>query len=193
MTSSGVSARKKKPYLFLGIAVIVGAVAAVLMIWKGTGPSSVADLLAIPSGSDLALRGLHHVASRNGATEWELDAATASFDQEKHETVLRNISARFLAQDGSSVYVTAQSGSFDTQSNDMTLEGTVTIHTEDYALKTETLQYFHTLRTIVAPKPVEMQSSFIVVSGDTLTYDLNANRAQLKGHVEGTVEVGFGG
>lgn len=139
----------------------------------------------------MKLAGVHQTATKNGAVQWELDAATAELEAKSGRMVLDAPKVKFFLEDGTVVQVTAKTGILNTRSNDMQVRGNVKIRNDRYTLVTEALSYNHGDRKMETEVPVIITGGEMDLRADAMTYDLDKNTARFRGHVVGNVNEDF--
>ncbi|UCD33525.1 MAG: LPS export ABC transporter periplasmic protein LptC [Desulfobacterales bacterium] len=135
---------------------------------------------------------VHHTATRNGITEWRLDAASMNFFAEKKQSLFQDLSVTFYLKDRTEVYLTADQGVLKTGSNDMSVRGNVVVDNGFYQLKTENLHYYHDKHIITSKAPVKITGDSLFLAADAMFLDLNTTATVFQGHVKGILSDNFG-
>lgn len=146
--------------------------------------------IPLPTSSTKALMALskvHQTATKDGAVQWELDAESAELEAKTGRMVLKFPKVKFYLDDGGKVYLTARRGILFTRNNNIQVRGNVRVVNDRYTLVAETLDYEHARRRLCTDRPVTITGQAFDLSSACMTYDLNTNRAQLDGDVEGIV------
>jgi LPS export ABC transporter protein LptC len=130
---------------------------------------------------------IHQSATRDGRTEWSLDAASAQYLLPEKKVLLRDLFVTFFTQDGQKVYLTARRGTVKTDSHDMEAHDDVVVYNDLYRLETERMNYAQGSRRITSDTPVKITGQAGEIMADTLAMDLNTNRLVMKGNVRGTL------
>ncbi len=185
------SARKnpRRIKLFLSV-VIIGCLAIIVAVFLGYRRilEKQGDLTAaFQKDVNVSIDKIHHVATKDGKTEWSLDARTAKVKGDKNEVFLEDISAVFFRKDGTKVYLTGDEGLLKTDSKDIEVKGNVLVKNTEYRLKTENLHYSHKKRVIICKVPVKLSGSSFLLTAETMSIDLNTKKAVLTGRVKGTI------
>jgi len=142
----------------------------------------------LKTGSDaLVVERIHQTSTRDGRTEWSLEAASAQYLMPEKKIMLKDLSVTFFGQDGQQVFLRSRSGTVQTDSHDMEASDDVEIHNDLYRLETEQIQYAHGARMITSETPVKLTGPAGDSMADSLSVDLKSNRLVLKGHVHGTL------
>ncbi len=130
---------------------------------------------------------VHQSATREGRTEWSLDAATAQYQVSEKKVLLTDLFVTFFTRDDQKVHLTSRHGTVRTDSHDMEAHGHVVIYNDAYRLETEKMAYSHDSRTITSDAPVKITGPAGDLMADSLILDLNTNRLVMRGHVHGTL------
>ena len=105
--------KKKSILVFISFGVIIGVLATTLIlarINRVTRPHEQSQILPPQATSDTAMDRLHQVSTRDGRTEWKLEAASAQMDREKQLAKLKEVSVIFYPKSGGEVSLTADRG-----------------------------------------------------------------------------------
>ncbi len=185
--------KNKKLSLFLLaiILVTVGTVAAVFVGYKQVVTAPEQLLSSIKEGANLSLGKIRQTATRDGKKEWSLEADSANYIENENKAVLKNLLITYFLKDNQEVYLEAEEGILQTDTNDIEFSGNVVIRNEDYQLKTKRLSYKHQRRLILTREPVQISGEDVELSARSLKYDLNLNKIILAGHVEASVSRDF--
>ena len=103
------------------------------------------------------------------------------------KAVLKNLFITYFLKDNREVYLEAEEGILQTDTNDIEFSGNVVIRNEDYQLRTRRLGYEHERRIIFTNDPVQISGESVELSASSLKYDLNNNKIILTGNVEAAV------
>jgi LPS export ABC transporter protein LptC len=172
----------------LTAAVIIG-MGAMAMIFFQFRHQTIAPLPLpeIATKALMTLANLHQTATKDGKTQWELDAQSAQMEADSHRMVLTSPKVDFFMEDGTKVKLIADKGVLDTQSNDMHVTGNVCLRNDRYSLLTEALIYQHERRQLRSDVPVQIKSKAFDLRANQMTYNLEDNLAQFDGQVEGSL------
>jgi LPS export ABC transporter protein LptC len=151
--------------------------------------ASLPDAVLAPKAGleAMVVERVHQSATREGRTEWSLDAATAQYQLTEKKVLLTELAVTFFTRDGQKAYLTARQGAVMTESHDMEAQGDVVIFNDAYRLETEKIDYSHGPRIISSDGPVKITGQAGDLMADSLMLDLNTNRLVMKGHVHGTL------
>jgi LPS export ABC transporter protein LptC len=167
--------------------VAVGIATAAYLGYRRLSP--LPELAVSPhSGMEaMVVERVHQSATREGRTEWSLDAATAQYRLPEKKVLLTELSVTFFTRDDQKVYLTARHGTVSTDSHDMEAHENVVIYNDAYRLEAEKMAYSHASRVIASDDPVKITGQAGDLAADSLTLDLNTNRLVMRGHVHGTL------
>ena len=179
----------KKLKLIL-LSAIVSALVVILAVFVTQRHSieKKGDVVSdIRSKANISIGKAHQTAIRNGIKEWNLDAASINYMVEKNQAIFRDLSVTFYLKDKSQVYLTANKGILNIDSNDMEIFGNVVVKSTTYRLKTENLFYRHNRRIIFSKVPVTVIGDAFELAADSMSLNLNTNKTMFEGKVKGTL------
>ncbi len=165
--------------------------AFVSVLWVFYQYRQARDGLIIPlppetaTNAIMALSKVHQTATKDGQTQWELDADAAELEAGTGRMVLRSPSVSFVLEDGTRINLTARQGVLYTKTNNMEVRGKVNIRNDRYTLTTESLTYEHDHRVLLADSAVQITGQAIDLKAAAMRYDLNTNQTLFEGRVEG--------
>ncbi|MFO7837954.1 MAG: LPS export ABC transporter periplasmic protein LptC [Desulfosalsimonadaceae bacterium] len=138
--------------------------------------------------AELSINNFRHTATRDGKTEWELQAGSAGFFSNRNQVRLKDVSLTFAPRQGRpETHLTAEKGRLNLQSNNMTASGRVVVENPDYRLETETLHYASEQNIIFTKMPVNIVGASIQLRADWMKLHLKNGKLQCRGNVEGTL------
>jgi LPS export ABC transporter protein LptC len=188
----GFKKNKKLSILFLAIILVtIGTIAAVFIGYKQVVSAPEQLLSSIKEGANLSLGKIRQTATRDGKKEWSLEAGSAHYIENEKKAVLKNLLITYFLKDNREVYLEAEEGILQTDTNDIEFSGHVVIRNEDYQLTTRRLSYEHERRLIFTKDPVQISGEDVELSAKSLEYDLNLNKIMLAGNVEAAVSRDF--
>lgn len=177
----------KKPrvlVILLLMVITVSAGVGYVIHQMMTVPQQITDL-HIDSDAALKLGAMKQVSKKNGITEWELEAATATLAKERNQAILTRVRVIFHTQNQDTVLLTSDHGILDTQTHDIDFTGNVVVKHRTYTLKTDKLHYKKKPHIIYSDVPVWLADEVSVIEADTMEITLNENTVTLQGHVKG--------
>lgn len=174
--------------IVLGLCLVAAGIAA--LAYLGYRRLSPLPQLAAPSRGGMeamVVERVHQSATRDGRTEWSLDAATAQYRLSEKKVLLTDLYVTFFTRDDQKVYLTARHGTVMTDSHDMEARENVVVYNDAYRLEAEKMAYSHASRLITSDVPVKITGQAGDLAADSLRLDLNTNRLVMRGHVHGTL------
>ena len=173
------------------ILVAIGTIAAVFIGYQRVSTAPELLLSSIKEGANLSLGKIRQTATRDGKKEWSLEADSAHYLENDKKAVLKNLLITYFLDDNREVYLEAEEGILQTDTNDIEFSGHVVIRNEDYRLRTKRLSYEHGPRVIFSNDPVQISGETMELSANSIKYDLNKNKITLTGNVEADVARDF--
>ena len=183
--------KKLSIVLVLVMLVTIGIVAAVFIGYRRVVSAPEQLLSSIKEGANLSLGKIRQTATRDGKKEWSLEAGSAHYVENEKKAVLKDLSITYFLKDNREIYLEAEEGILQTDTNDIEFSGNVVIRNEDYQLRTRRLSYEHERRLILSNDPVQVSGESVNLSARLLKYDLNLNKLLLSGNVEAAISRGF--
>jgi LPS export ABC transporter protein LptC len=172
----------------VAVMILTAATAAVVYFGRQRLVSVVEPEPAPKTGSEaMVAERVHQSATRDGRTEWSLDAASAQYLLPEKKVLLKDLFVTFFTQDGQKVYLTARNGVVNKDSHDMEAHDDVVVYNDLYRLETERMNYAQGPRQITSDTPVKITGQAGEVLADSLAMDLNSNQLEMKGNVRGTL------
>jgi LPS export ABC transporter protein LptC len=175
--------KKLSIILLIVILLAIGTVVTVFVGYRHISNAPEMLISSIKDGANLSLGKIRQTATRDGKKEWSLEAGSAQYIENEKKAVLKDLFITYYLKDNREVYLNADNGVLNTDTNDIEFSGNVVIKNEDYRLETEKLNYEHQRRFIFTNDPVHISGDAAEVSAQSLTYDLTANKIVLTGNV----------
>ncbi len=179
--------RKIKIILISFISVTIFVTVAVFIGYRYISKKPEKVIPLILDGSSISIEKIHQTSTKNGVVEWNLEANSASYSQDKKEAFFEDLSVTFFTKDKLKVVLTADKGILKTESSDIEVRGNITVKNDDYVLKTGKINYDNKKRVIFSGVPVEISGKSLNLVAGSMTIDLNTNKAELSGKVEGII------
>jgi len=179
----------KKLKLIL-LSVIVSALGIILAVFITNRNSLENDghiVSDMRSKANISIGKAHQTAIKNGIKEWNLEAASVNYMGDNNQAIFQDLFITFYLKDKSQVYLTANKGILNIDSNDMEIFGNVVIKNTTYRLKTENLFYRHNRRIIFSKVPVTVTGAAFELAADSMSLNLNTNKTIFEGKVQGTL------
>jgi len=180
------NSRKIKLVLVAIVLVTLGLIATVFIGYRHILSKDAKLISAITKKANIAIENFHHTATRDGIKEWTLDARTASVINTQNQAIFQDPAVIFFMKDNSKIYLTADHGVLNIDSNDIEVTGNVVVKNEKYRLTTEQLDYRHSQRMLFSRVPVKITSASSQLTADSMSHNINANQTLFKGNVKGT-------
>ena len=181
------SNRKIQIILISVIAVTISVTVAVFIGYRYISKKPEKAIPLVLDGSSISIEKIHQTSTKNGVVEWSLDANSASYNEVKKEAVFEDLSVTFFTKDNLKIHLTADKGILKTESSNIEIIGNITVKNEDYVLKTGKINYDNEKRIIFSKVPVEISGKSLNLVAGSMTIDLNTNKAELSGKVEGII------
>ncbi len=185
--------KTKKLSIFLLIVILlsVGMVVSVFIGYRQVSNAPEMLLSSIKEGANLSLGKIRQTATRDGKKEWSLEADSANYMEAENKVDLKNLSVVYFLEDNREVYLTADQGILQTDTNDIEFSGNVVIRNEEYRMKTEHLNYEHGQRIIICDQSIRILGQGAELTAESAKYDLTADKIVLEGNVVATIPRGF--
>lgn len=175
--------KKLSIILLMIILLAVGTVVAIFMGYRQVSDAPEMLLSSIKDGANLSLGKIRQTATRDGKKEWSLEANSAHYIENENKAVLKELFITYFLDAERKVYLNADQGILNTDTNDIEFSGHVVVKNEDYRLRTDRLNYRHQQRLIFTDDPVHISGNGSELQADSLRYDLNAEKVVLTGNV----------
>ena len=178
---------RKHITLFLIVILICGAGGMGILFFSKISrknPVSIKNI-DIDSKAVMKLSQLEQVSKKNGITEWELNADTATLLSEKDQAILQNVRVIFYTKDQQKITLTAQKGVLYTQAKDMDFSDNVILTYGDYVMNTDRLHYKKKLHIIQSDAPIQLKNKDSKIVSDQMKLYLKTGVLVFDGHVKG--------
>ncbi|MFH2057822.1 MAG: LPS export ABC transporter periplasmic protein LptC [Pseudomonadota bacterium] len=142
--------------------------------------------IKIDTKAALKLNILKQISKKNGITEWELSAASATVLKDEDKAILETVSIFFYTKENKKVHLTSKKGVLNTKTHDMTFSNDVVVTYETSVLRTDKLQYHKKEHIIHSDTHVTLERGHSFIEADSMTTRLNDNLTILDGHVKGS-------
>ena len=177
--------KKLKFFLISLIFLTFGVVLIVFLQYRHVLEKNDISVSIGQSKANISIGKAHQTATRNGRKEWSLDATSADYMDKNSQAIFKDLSVTFYLEDETKVYITANQGILKTDSNDMEIYGNVVVINKDYKLRCENLYYKHDKRIIFSKVPVNITGDSFELVADSMSLNLNTNKALFEGKVKG--------
>ena len=183
--------KKLSVFLLIVILVSVGTVVSVFIGYRQVSNTPEMLITSLKEGANLSLGKIRQTATRDGKKEWSLEADSANYMEADNKVDLKNLSVVYFLEDNREVYLKADQGILQTDTNDIEFSGNVVIRNEEYQMKTEHLNYGHGQRIIICDQSIRISGKGAELTAESANYDLNADKIVLEGNVVATIPRGF--
>lgn len=178
-------------YTLITVVLLVFTALAVLFTQFRRQQGPPVPIPDVATKALMTLVGIHQTATKEGQVQWELDAESAQLEAGGDRMILTAPQVDFVMKDGTRVRLTAKQGVLDMRNNDMAVSGEVRLRNDQYLLETEALAYQHDRRVLQSDALVHIIGPAFDLRADRMTYNLEENRAQFEGRVEGNFNEAF--
>lgn len=179
------SNKKIKIALITVIAITITAVFAIIIGYRYFSKKPEKLLPVVLDGTSISIERISQISTKNGIVEWSLEARSAIYSEDKKEAFFEDLTVTFFTKDNQKIYLSANKGSLKTESGNIEINGNVTIKNNDYMLKTGKINYNNKKRIILSKAPVELSGKSSNLVANSVAIDLNTNKYELIGKVEG--------
>ncbi len=150
-----------------GFAALTAVLISELRV-RGVAPS----VSPVVSDGDAVVAGFHLLTTINGTLDWELTASRARLYEDRHQALLDDVRGAAHTRDGSTVEFEGASGTFDTVSRDVWIEGpqgqTIMRLPSGYVVRTDQLYWNQQTREMSSDQTVSIKGPRIAVTGTGL-------------------------
>jgi len=178
---------KIKIILISVIAVTISVTIAVFIGYRYISKKPEKVIPLVLDGSSISIEKIQQTSTKNGVVEWSLEASSARYSEDKKEAFFEDLSVTFFMKENMKIHLTADKGILKTESSDIEIQGNITVKNEGYVLKTGKINYDNKKRIIFSRVPVEITGKSLNLVADSMIIDLNTNKAELSGKVEGII------
>lgn len=187
-----LTSKKKFIYPLAGLLfILIAGLGIFLYVNRLLNTQVTLNDIQVDSKIALKLNMLEQVSKKDGITDWELKASSATLMKEKDKAVLTDVQVVFYTQDKTKVLLTSDEGVLNTASHDMAFSKNVRVHYETYTLKTDKLHYGKKAHIIYSDVPVRLENKDSVLEADSMKTELTTNKTILEGHVKGKFSENF--
>ncbi len=188
MTLSREHIRRIKGALLLAGILILGSVLVLFLVHQEETLPNRSDISPEERSATVSLKGIIHADIQDGVQDWLLKAESAELHTDEKKAFLSSIQATFFDRNGEPVVLSAESGTWNTDSNDLEVSGNVMLKNKQYEMRTERLTYAYDKRMFETQSPVAIHG-FMNQTASGMTYFLDSGQIDFR-NVEG--EIGNG-
>jgi LPS export ABC transporter protein LptC len=172
-------------WLVLGFLGAVGIVTIVLMQRREVVEDVKTNVPISAPQADVSLGKISQVSTKDGRVQWRLEAESAFMMEEKNHLGLDRVTMVFFLQDGREVYLTGDTGTVNTQTKDIAVEGNVVVVNDKYRMTTDRLEYNDKKRILSTPSAVNLTDGVSTLVADRVLYNLDTKQSVFNGNVAG--------
>lgn len=174
---------------------------AVLAVFVGLKVRSSKHILpavvskAASSDGSISLSNFEYRDVKEGTARWTVWATTATYFEDRQETVLDQVKTVFFLKNGDQVLLTGDTGLLHNDTQNMEISGNVKVSYEErYRLSTERLLYDRDKALIHTGSPILLEGKGIILKGQGMRLELENRTLSVLSHIETTLEgiVSFG-
>lgn len=171
--------------LVIGI-LILGGVMLMFSHNKQQATPGQSGIVDKKRNATIGMEGGHHTDIRNGVKEWELDYEYADYWLEENRAYLSMLQATFFKDDGEQVFLSAESGTWMTDSNDLEVNGNVVLKNSQCEMQTDRLIFNEKKQIFVTESPVTLTIPAFSLHREynSMTYSLDTEIITLDGNEE---------
>jgi len=111
--------KKLSIILLIVILLALGTVVAVFIGYRTVSNAPEMLISSIQDGANLSLGKIKQTATRDGKKEWSLEAASAQYMENDKKAVLKDLFITYFLEDDRKVYLNADQGILNTDTNDI--------------------------------------------------------------------------
>lgn len=172
----------RRRLLYAGAALLTSAVIGWILL--PSDRKQVSSPSAAPAAAEgVVARHFQQASSREGETEWRLEALTAEHRPSENRTLLTELALTFYTAEGREVRLTAPEGRIEPGGERLVARRGVVVEEGGYRLYTEILQHERRTGTLSAPEAVRIVGPAIHLTADTLEVRLRQGEADFRGRV----------
>lgn len=168
-------------------AVVIGLVAYAYVTSRREFKGSEFKAPDMGPQADLAMGKVHQVSTRDGRTEWVLDATSAQMVENENRVMMKDITMIFYPKGGGEVHISAGRGVISTETNDVEVSEEVVVAYDRYRLFSERLTYDKKQNRLISPKAVKIVSENSTLTADDMLFDVESRNSVFNGNIAGII------
>ena len=177
-----------KLVLLFSMFLVFGVVLAVFIGYRTvSNPQEIMLSSLLRDDATISIDRIHQTSTKNGITDWSLNAASAQFIEKEKQVVFDDLSVTFYLENGGTVSLSARKGYLNTDTRDIHIDGDVVADDGAFKFKTDSLDYEHRRRVLLATEPVQIFGNTFRLNADSASYDMASQKTIFKGKVTGTI------
>ncbi len=177
---------------------MIGGLVALVVGLKFRSVESIAPVVmetATSADGSLSLNNFEYRDVKEGKARWTVWAATATYFEDRRETVLDQVKAVFFLDNGKQVKLQGDTGVLHNDTNNMEINGKVKVRYDDaYVLTTDRLLYDRDQDLIHTAAKLLVEGEGIILKGQGMRLEMAKRKLTILSHIETTLEgtVSFG-
>lgn len=192
MAAAGDRTRVLKGGLLVIGILILGGIIVMFSRNRQQAPSDQSGISTENRNETIALEGIHHTDIRNGMKYLELDAESGDWQLEENSAYLTMLDATFFEDDGERVFLSAESGTWMRDSNDLEVSGNVVLKNSQCEMQTDDLIFNENEQIFVTESHVEMCCLSLCQEADGMTFSRDTGKFELHRNIRGKIGNGIG-
>lgn len=155
---------------------------------------AVVETVTSTEGS-LSLNNFEYRDVKEGSARWTVWADTATYFEDRSETILEQVKAVFFLENGKQVELEGDTGVLHNDTNNMEINGNVKVRYDDaYELTTDRLLYDRDKELIHTAAELLVEGEGIILKGQGMRLELEKRALTILSDIETTLEgtVSFG-
>ena len=178
---------KKIKIGLVGAIIILGGIITAIFVdhYRKISKEPQKILEALPEGANVSIGKFRQTASRDGKNEWELNAKAAHYMDKEKQAVLEQISMTFFLEPDRQVLLTADHGTFKTETQNVLVSGQVELTSDNVTLTTDRLHYRHDHKLLWTDTPVTINGESFQLQAERMQLDMDAQKTVFEGNVQG--------
>ena len=180
--------RMIKPILVIFLIAAVFAVGTFLYI-NNKIQKGLHGTLVKSNKADIRIEKARYTETKDGQKEWELEADSAQYFKNDNLTAFENVKVIFYSKNGVNYTLIGREGRLRNDSKDMDIVGDVVVTSSDnYQLKTDSLQYIADVRQISSKDKVFFTGPGINIEGTGFLADMVTEMVSVFANVRTVME-----
>jgi len=170
--------------LIVVIFTVVGGIVFVLTSYRYLSKPEKMNLTKITSTVDIGLQEVHHVAVKNGKKQWELQSETVQ--RISGESFFSPLTLTFFPNNSEPIKLFSKKGCVSDNKN-IEITDHITIKQSPWTISCEEVFYSYTDHSITAKKDISLTGPEMVLSANSVNYNLNTGSLIIQEAVSLTV------
>ena len=129
-----------KRILLIVMVLGIGGVVATFVTYRKSFDNPEKLTAMLPQDTRVSMQSFEHTATRDGKTQWHLEADSASLTGQK-KLILKTPAVVFYRENGRKIFLSAESGILNKQTNNITMTGNVVAKADGYRFEAESAVY----------------------------------------------------